>query len=101
MATPSRFLPGASHGQRSLVGYSLGRHTESDATEVTQHHTACVYKTYGMGLTAQGNKQGFAGQLLKLQVVTEQSLKMLYLGLSWWLSGEESGCQCKRDRLDP
>ena len=29
------FLPGESHGQRSLVGYSLWGHKESDATEVT------------------------------------------------------------------
>ena len=29
------FLPGESHGQRSLVGYSLWGHKESDMTEVT------------------------------------------------------------------
>ena len=29
------FLPGESHGQRSLVGYSPGGHKESDMTEVT------------------------------------------------------------------
>ena len=29
------FLPGESHGQRSLVGYSLQNHKESDTTEVT------------------------------------------------------------------
>ena len=29
------FLPGESHGQRSLVGYSLLDHEESDMTEVT------------------------------------------------------------------
>ena len=28
-------LPGNSHGQRSLVGYRLWGHTESDTTEVT------------------------------------------------------------------
>ena len=28
-------LPGKSHGQRSLVGYSPWGHTESDTTEVT------------------------------------------------------------------
>ena len=31
------FLPGKSHGQRSLVGYSLLGHKESDTTEVIQH----------------------------------------------------------------
>ena len=34
------FLPGKSHGQRSLVGYSPWGHKELDTTEVTQH--ACV-----------------------------------------------------------
>ena len=29
------FLPGKSHGQRSLAGYSLWGHTELDMTEVT------------------------------------------------------------------
>ena len=29
------FLPGESHGQRSLVGYSPWHHEESDMTEVT------------------------------------------------------------------
>ena len=32
-ATPI-FVPGESHGQRSLVGYSPEGHTESDKTEV-------------------------------------------------------------------
>ena len=31
------FLPGESHGQRSLVGYSPQCHKESDVTEATQH----------------------------------------------------------------
>ena len=31
------FLPGESHGQRRLVGYSPQSHKESDMTEVTQH----------------------------------------------------------------
>ena len=30
------FLPGKSHGQRSLVGYSLWHHKESDMTEHTR-----------------------------------------------------------------
>ena len=33
-------LPGESHGQRSLVGYSLQGHTELNMTEATWH--ACV-----------------------------------------------------------
>ena len=31
-------LPGKSHGQRSLVGYSPWGRTESDTTEVSQQH---------------------------------------------------------------
>ena len=31
------FLPGESHGQRSLVGYSPRGHKESDRTEATKH----------------------------------------------------------------
>ena len=48
------FLPGESHGQRSLAGCSPGGRTESDLTEVTQHthwsiaalrHCANLYHT--------------------------------------------------------
>ena len=28
-------------------------------------------------------------------------LKSCALGLPWWLSGEESACQCKRHKFDP
>ena len=40
MATHSSFLPGESHGQRSLVGYSPGGHKELDMTNATQHAPA-------------------------------------------------------------
>ena len=33
MATTPVFVPGKSHGQRSLVGYSLWSHKELDITE--------------------------------------------------------------------
>ena len=32
------FLPGKSHGQRSLAGYSPWGHKESDTTELLNHH---------------------------------------------------------------
>ena len=35
MATHSSILPGESHGQRNLAGYSPLGHKESDMTEVT------------------------------------------------------------------
>ena len=37
MATHTVFLPGKSHGQRSLVGYTPWGLKESDMTEVTWH----------------------------------------------------------------
>ena len=42
------FLPGESHGQRSLTGYSPQGHKETDMTEVTQHiaHKQFIPRTY-------------------------------------------------------
>ena len=37
MATTPVFLPGESHGQRSLAGYSPQGRTELDMTEVTKY----------------------------------------------------------------
>ena len=37
MATTPVLLPGESHGQRSLVGYSPWGCKESEATEMTEH----------------------------------------------------------------
>ena len=37
IATHSIFLPGESHGQWSLAGYSPQGHKESDTTEMTYH----------------------------------------------------------------
>ena len=41
MATYSSILPGKSHGQRSLAGYSPRCHKQSDTTE---HKHACTHK---------------------------------------------------------
>ena len=38
MAITTMFLPGESHGQRSLVGYSLWGRKESDTTERLHFH---------------------------------------------------------------
>ena len=40
------FLPGKSHGQRSLVGYSPWGHKESETTERLSTHTANVFLNY-------------------------------------------------------
>ena len=37
MATTPVFLPGKSHGQRSLAGYSTWGHQESDTTKAIEH----------------------------------------------------------------
>ena len=39
MATHSSILAGKSHGQKSLVGYSLWGHKEPDMTESLSTHT--------------------------------------------------------------
>ena len=50
--TPA-FLPGESHGQRSLTGYSTEGRTESDTTEVT----ACLRATDGAFLGGTSGKE--------------------------------------------
>ena len=45
MATHCSFLPGESHGWRSLVGYSPWGHKESDTTERRNHHRPLNSKT--------------------------------------------------------
>ena len=40
METTPVLLPGESHGQRSLLGYSSWGHKESDTTELSQHSIA-------------------------------------------------------------
>ena len=54
MATHSVFLPGKSHGQRSLVGYSPWGHKESDMTENTH-----IHKMKDMGEVQMGDGQGW------------------------------------------
>ena len=36
------FLPGKSHGQRNLAGYSLGGHKQSDTTEQLHFHFSII-----------------------------------------------------------
>ena len=40
------FLPGESHGQRSLEGYSPRGHTESHTTEATKYTCTCSLQTF-------------------------------------------------------
>ena len=41
MQATSVFLPGESHGQRSLAGYCPWGFKESDTTQVTEHTCLC------------------------------------------------------------
>ena len=45
------FLPGKSHGQKSLAGYGPQGHKESEMTEATQHSEhwgACIFLNYSL-----------------------------------------------------
>ena len=44
MATHPVLLPGESRGQRSLEGYSLWGHKESDATKQPTLSLSCIFK---------------------------------------------------------
>ena len=53
MATrPTVFLPGESHGQRRLMGYSLSGHRESDTTERLSSTATTLLKSIKSGSTA-------------------------------------------------
>ena len=43
MPTHSVSMPGESHGQRNLAGYSLWGRKESDTTEQLSIHTICAF----------------------------------------------------------
>ena len=62
------------------------------------------------GASTSGDVHSVPGQKTKIPHATRCSqekkkkkaqLKSCALGLPWWLSGEESACQCKRHKFDP
>ena len=55
MATTPVLLPGEFHGQRSLAGYSLWGHKESDTTEATMY--ACTHSPREVMSTYAGCSQ--------------------------------------------
>ena len=76
------FLPGESHGQRSLVGYSPRGHTESDTTEATAHaHEQVIENVY---LTHLGGPRNASWKKIhgKLRTNEEQEF-------SRWKGGSE------------
>ena len=61
------FLPGESHGQRSLLGFGPQGHKELDTTEVTEHtHSHCtrsqapvINKIFTVSFTVDESSQGW------------------------------------------
>ena len=94
------FLPGESHGQRSLVGYSPWGHKESDMTEQLTHtHTHRHTHTHTHTLWSRNPTPGYLfkrnDNLSRAEVAQKTCI-----GLPCWLGGEESTCQCRRHRFD-
>ena len=62
------FLPGESHGQRSLAGYSSWGHKESDTTEEIQHaHIYIIKYIDHLNLSGGGRGRGDANQNLGVE----------------------------------
>ena len=59
MATHSRFLPGESHGQGSLAGYSPWGRKESDMTKRLTHTHKLLFKVAASFNISINNVQGF------------------------------------------
>ena len=93
------FLPGESHGRRSLVGCSPWGGTELDTTEATwqrQRQYVSVnpqFLIYPVSTSMMG--LGFLSVFINLGYL------LTLLGLLWWLSGKETVFQCKRCGFDP
>ena len=58
------FLPGISHGQRSLAGYSPRGHKESDTTEATEHMCTQEARNQPSILDSQISRRGLVSLLL-------------------------------------
>ena len=56
------FLPGESHGQRSLVGYSLRGHKESDITEQLTLSLSSIYPSFSAGTVFQDKQIALANE---------------------------------------
>ena len=90
------FLPAKSHGQRSLAGYSpwgCKRIRYDFVIEQQYYFQLCILKI-------QEEKK----KLCPLFLYHMRYNLFFFLGLTRWLSGEESTCQCRRCgrlRFDP
>ena len=91
------FLPGEFHGQRSLAGYNLWDHKESDTTE--QPTIWLSQKLKVLDFAYWLNCCCFV--LLPLCLSFLSSLIQLILWLKTWFSSKESACQCRRCGFNP
>ena len=78
------FLPGESHGQRSLVGYSPGGHKESDMINPQR------FRTRPLSQTSQGSDPGSApyqvSDLKLISILKMQIIIIVYI--SWGYFGD-------------
>ena len=72
------FLPGESHGQRSLAGCSPQGHTELDTTEVTQHACAHARDHSALSLQCQSSHRKYGNKSAELR-----SNKALFKNKGW------------------
>ena len=111
------FLPGKSHGQKSLAGYSPWGHKESDMTEQLNNNNSkmrlwqggkgffimrSTFKNiYADCLKKKENKRYGAEMWSEWHKELRIETTQLFVWLLRRLSGKESACQSKRGRFNP
>ena len=88
--TPA-FLPGESHGQRGLAGYSPCRLQRVGHDWMTKHSTHRSINPLPSPYSVISSQR----------YLVHFFLKYLHMRLPWWLSCEGFACPCRRHRLDP
>ena len=93
------FLPGESHGKRTLAGHGPWGHRELDTTEVTEHMHTYLYMGFpGSSIDEEstfnaGDPSSIPGSGRSPGEGTGSPLGFCsILGLPWWLRGKESAC---------
>ena len=106
-------LPGESHGQRSLVGYSPWGHKELDTTEWLhfQFLLPCIGKGNGnpVQCSCLQNPRDRGAWWAAVYGVTQSQTRLKRLSssssiqcwLPWWFSGKAPPCQCRRLGFNP
>ena len=89
------FLPGESHGQRSLAGYSSSPGKQWDRTEATEHCTCGSQIMQKQMLPAEGTLFKFKRMLWAGALGNRDSLWIARPGLGFGLRDSEAGFQTK------